>query len=169
MVIAILAIVAGIGLIIDGGNAWAQQRITQAGNDAVAEAGAVVLAGNVRRPADAGRRLGRRGSDAVATTAGANAIEVPVAYYTDICGTLLRPDGTKAAGTGDAAIVGGGVLPTNNHTEPDCPSGVVGPVAGVQAQGHKAVRVVRLAGDRHRQPQRRHDSNCRYRPTPGNV
>jgi hypothetical protein len=138
MVIAILAIVAGMGLIIDGGNAWAQQRITQAGNDAVAEAGAVVLAGN-----DAGQPTPGGGWDAavanaVATTAAANAIEVPVAYYTDICGTLLRPDGTKATGTGDAATVGGGVLPTNNHTNPDCPSGVVGPVAGVQAQGHKA-------------------------------
>ena len=38
----------------------------------------------------------------------------------------------------DAALVGGGHLPTNNHTDPDCPSGAVGPVAGVQAQGHKS-------------------------------
>jgi hypothetical protein len=77
----------------------------------------------------------------VTSTATANGIEIPVAYYTDICGTLLRPDGTKATGIGDAAVVGavaGGDLPTNNHTNPDCPSGIVGPVAGVQAQGHKA-------------------------------
>jgi hypothetical protein len=136
MVIAILAIVAGMGLIIDGGNAWAQQRMTQAGNDAAAEAGAVVLARMYAGEPDPGSWDAEVASQ-VTSTADANAIDLTAAYYTDICGTLLKADGTKAAGTGDAAAVGGGVLPTNNHTNPDCPSGVVGPVAGVQAQGHK--------------------------------
>lgn len=137
MVVAMLAIIAGMGLIIDGGNAWAQQRIVQAGNDSAAEAGAIVLAGyDAGKPTPAGG-WDQAVADAVSTAAANNGIEVPSAYYTDICGTLLRPDGTKAAGKGDAAAVGGGTLPTNNHTEPDCPSGLVGPVAGVQAFGHK--------------------------------
>jgi hypothetical protein len=137
MVIAILAIVAGMGLIIDGGNAWSQQRITQAGNDASAEAGAVVLARHDSGEPDPAGGWDAEVDTAVQSAAAANKIDVPVAYYTDICGTLLKPDGTKALGTADAAVVGGGTLPTNNHTNPDCPSGVVGPVAGVQAQGHK--------------------------------
>ena len=137
MVIAVLAIVAGMGLIIDGGNAWAQQRMTQAGNDAVAEAGAVVLSRMYAGQPDPAGGWDAEVAANVASTADANGIEIPVAYYTDICGTFLRTDGTKAASVADAAIVGGGTLPTNNHTNPDCPSGVVGPVAGVQAQGHK--------------------------------
>ena len=41
--LAMVAIVGGMGLIIDGGNAFAQQRMTQAGNDAVSEGGATVI------------------------------------------------------------------------------------------------------------------------------
>ncbi|MEO5964510.1 MAG: hypothetical protein ABIR11_03520 [Candidatus Limnocylindrales bacterium] len=132
LVLAIFALIGGLGLIIDGGNAWAQQRITQAANDASAEAGAVVLATNL---SGANTPLG--GWDgaiaaAVNGSAGKNGVTVGVAYYTDICGTLLRSDGTKASGPGNAAIVGGGTLPTNNHTNPDCPNAIVGPVAGVE-------------------------------------
>lgn len=132
MVISMLAVIAGLGLIIDGGNAWAQQRITQAGNDASAEAGAMVLAQNLAGTATPG--AGWDGAVAAAVNDGAakNGVTVEVAYYTDICGTLLRTDGTKASGTANAAVVGGGVLPTNNNTNPDCPAGTVGPVAGVQ-------------------------------------
>src|SRR6476646_7393716 len=39
-----LAIVAMIAVIVDGGNAWAQQRIVQNGSDAAAQAGAIVMA-----------------------------------------------------------------------------------------------------------------------------
>ncbi|HEX5826856.1 MAG TPA: Tad domain-containing protein [Candidatus Limnocylindrales bacterium] len=138
MVLAMLAVIAGLGLIIDGGNAWAQQRMTQAGNDASAEAGAMILAQNL-----AGGPTPAGGWDAavlaaVTTSAANNDVDVDVAYYTDICGTLLRTDGTKASGTGQAAVVGGGVLPTSNNTNPDCPTGTVGPVAGVQVMASRA-------------------------------
>ncbi len=135
--LAMVAVVGGMGLIIDGGNAFAQQRMTQAGNDAAAEAGATVLNQHDANPAvvpPAGTWDAQVAS-AISATAANNAINIDIAYYTDICGTLLRPDGTKAAGTGDAAVVGAsptGDLPTNNNTNPDCPSGVVGPVAGVR-------------------------------------
>ncbi len=132
MVLAMLTIVAGLGLIIDGGNAWAQQRITQAGNDAASEAGAMVLAQNLAGATTPAGGWDGAVNTAVTGAASNNGAAVDVAYYTDICGTLLRSDGTKAAGPGDAAVVGAGVLPTNNNTNPDCPAGVVGPVAGVQ-------------------------------------
>jgi len=140
MAIAVIAIVAGVGLIVDGGNAWAQQRITQAGNDASAEAGAVVLA-----QMGAGQTAPVAGWDdavskAVNNSATKNGITIPAAFYTDICGTLLRADGTKASGTGDAALVGGGILPAINGTDPDCPSGAAGPVAGVEAGASKTFR-----------------------------
>ena len=75
MVIAVLAIVAGMGLIIDGGNAWANQRMTQAGNDAACRS----RHGRPHRIMRASRIPG--GWDAevashVASTAAANAIEV---------------------------------------------------------------------------------------------
>ena len=44
MVGAILLSVALLATIIDGGNVFAQQRVTQNGTDAAAEAGAVLLA-----------------------------------------------------------------------------------------------------------------------------
>jgi hypothetical protein len=138
MAVAIMAMIGGVGLVIDGGNAWAQQRITQAGNDASAEAGAVVLASMYSgQTAPVGGWDGAVYS-AVNASAANNNMTVPKAYYTDICGTYLRSDGTKAAGTADAAVVGAGTLPINNHTNPDCPGGIVGPVAGIQAQGSKS-------------------------------
>lgn len=42
-----LVFIAMVALVIDGGHAWAQQRTTQNGTDAAAEAGAVVIARNL--------------------------------------------------------------------------------------------------------------------------
>jgi hypothetical protein len=137
MVVAMIAVIAGTGLIIDGGNAWAQQRMTQAGNDAAAEAGAVVLSRNLAGATAPGGGWDAAVEAAILDSVGKNDVVVGVAYYTDICGTLLRPDGTKASGTADAAIVGDGSLPINNNTNPDCPSGIVGPVAGVRVEAQR--------------------------------
>ena len=46
-VIGFLAFVAGVAFVVDGGNAYAQHRISQNGTDAAAEAGAVVIAENM--------------------------------------------------------------------------------------------------------------------------
>ena len=78
-------------------------------------------------------RLGRTGERAHGRGGRGNGVTVPDAYYTDICGRLLRSDGTAASGPATAARVGAGTLPTNNHTNPDCPNAIVGPVAGVLA------------------------------------
>lgn len=147
MVGVILAAVAMVGLIVDGGNVMSQQRIAQSGTDAVAEAGAVLLAQHL-----AGTTSPSGGWDAniaakMASTAAANNVTIGGAYYTDVCGIPLKADGTAAL-TADfhedlttALPVGNGSneLPEAGATTPDCPNHVVGPVAGVMVIGTKTV------------------------------
>lgn len=95
----ILAIVAGgmlifiamVALVIDGGNAWAQQRTTQNGADAAAEAGTVVIARNLPYRA-AGETPPLTDADVMAAVddiAAENAIVVDVAQYTDFDGNEI--------------------------------------------------------------------------------
>lgn len=150
MVGGMIAALAMVALIVDGGNAWAQQRITQNGSDAAADAGATVLGQRLAGDpalangpaADAAVEL------AVDSTIDANKIDLKAAYYTDRCGVLLRPDGTKATGLGDAAVVGAGDLPTDNGVDPVCSTGDLGHVAGVRAIGTKpfSTYIARLVG-----------------------
>jgi hypothetical protein len=146
MTIAMIPALIMVALIVDGGNAWAQQRVAQNGSDSSADGGATIL----------GQRLGESvnplpGHDsaywdlqvknAVESNASANGVVVKTgqaatAFYTDICGNLLRPDGTAATSTVDAAKVGAGALPVSaGAPAPTCPSATVGPVAGVEAIG----------------------------------
>jgi hypothetical protein len=103
----LLVLIAFIGLIIDGGHAWSEQRSMQNGTDAVSEAGAVVI----------GERLGgatRTDADvlnAIENTRLANNIQVPAAYYTDNLGTMLTPSGGTTGSETVAARVGGGTIP----------------------------------------------------------
>jgi hypothetical protein len=82
----------------------------------------------------------------VLASAAANNLNVSAAYYTDICGIPLRPNGAAALngdGTEDlatAVLVGSGSLPSSSATTPDCPNAIVGPPAGVLVLGHKNVR-----------------------------
>jgi len=139
MVLGLVAVLAMVGLIVDGGFTWAQQRNTQNGSDAASEAGATVLGLRLANPN--GSTSGNWDTDvanAVSASATANRIQVPFAYYTDICGVLLTPGGGAAIGLADAAQVGAGALPAGSGPPPDpCPSatGAVGPVAGVKALG----------------------------------
>lgn len=83
--LALVAIVMGVALVLEAGNAFAQQRMTQNAADAAANAGAVVLA----------ERLGGAtvtNADvylAVTTSAAANWLGSATAYYTDINGLDL--------------------------------------------------------------------------------
>jgi len=151
MVGAMVAVIAMVALIVDGGNAWSQQRIVQNGSDATAEAAAIVMAQRF-----AGASAPAPGWDATVesalTAAGAaNGITVSAAYYTDICGIPLAPDGSAALnadGSANLAVadqVGSGSLPTTVSTTPDCPSHVVGPAAGVLVLGQKVIQTY-LAG-----------------------
>lgn len=143
----VFAAVAMVGLIVDGGNVMSQQRVTQAGTDAVAESGAILLASRL-----AGAPSPSGGWDpAIATkmaqTAASNNMAIGAAYYTDVCGIPLKSDGTAALTAdfhedlGSAMPVGNSVhlLPAAGATTPDCPNHVVGPVAGVLVLGAKTV------------------------------
>jgi Flp pilus assembly protein TadG len=147
MVGGMIALLTMVGLIIDGGSAWAEQRIVQNGADAAAEAGAVVMG---QQFAGATAPLGGWDaaiSSAVDASAAANGITVAGKYYTDICGIPLKLDGSAALnGTSYdlpvAVRVGNGLgqQPAAVNTTPDCPSLTVGPAAGVLVVAHKDVR-----------------------------
>jgi Flp pilus assembly protein TadG len=145
MVGVMLLSIAMLALIIDGGNVVTQRRAAQSAADSTAEAGAIVIARKL-----AGVTTPSLGWDAevevkVEASASANNLTLIRAYYTDICGIPLQANGSAALnadGTEDlsrAVLVGDGSLPGGSATTPDCPSRVVGPVAGVTIEGVKTV------------------------------
>jgi putative Flp pilus-assembly TadE/G-like protein len=104
---AMVAIIALVALVLEGGNAYAQQRQTQNGADAAANAGAAVLA---LRFADGS--LGDADVDtAVTNSATANDLDNHQGYYTNVRGEYLDTAGSIVA-KGSAALVGGGVIPS---------------------------------------------------------
>ena len=122
--------VAAMGLVVDGGMAWGQQRDNQNAADAVSEAGAVVLA--ERLSGD-----NRVDGDVLAAVDGsvtANGVVKDGAWYTDILGNLLDGAGGIVGSTAAAAPVGGGSIPANAY--------------GVQAAHLEDVRHLPHAGDR---------------------
>jgi putative Flp pilus-assembly TadE/G-like protein len=147
MVGAILLALALVALIVDGGNVLAQQRVTQNGADAVAEAGAVMLAERLAGANEPSGGWDLNIAARLAQTATANNMTVEAAYYTDICGIPLESDGSGAINldrTENLAValqVGNGshVLPGGTATAPDCPNRLVGPVAGVLVIARKDV------------------------------
>lgn len=147
MVGAILLSIALLATIVDGGNVLAQQRVTQNGVDAAAEAGAVMLGERLAGAAAPSGGWDLNIAARLAQTATANNINVEVAYYTDICGIPLKADGTGAINAdrtenlAAALQVGNAshVLPGGTATAPDCPNRLVGPVAGILAIGRKDV------------------------------
>jgi Flp pilus assembly protein TadG len=110
----LIAIVVGVGLIIDVGFAWAESRNTQNGADAAARAGALVLAQAQADPA-----TGKTSLDvwnAISATAAQNDVAVDSAFYTDWLGndfdggTNADPDGTTP-GWGTPVSTGGAIPP----------------------------------------------------------
>ncbi|HEX8916114.1 MAG TPA: pilus assembly protein TadG-related protein [Humisphaera sp.] len=94
MTLAVVALLAGAALVVDGGNAWAQQRATQNASDAAAEAGAVVLAQNIGASLTGGTPTKTDADVAAAVNAAAtnNSITSPAtAWYTGIDGSRLNP------------------------------------------------------------------------------
>ena len=106
-VIAMVSMIGGVALILDGGNAYAHQRGVQNGADAVANAGATVIAqllgGATKTDADV--------ANIVNAIANANELDSVTAYYTNRAGQLLNPGSAVVNNTSAAARVGDGVLP----------------------------------------------------------
>jgi hypothetical protein len=127
VVLGMVGLIAMVAIVIDGGNAWVQQRGTQNGTDAAAEAGAVVLL----RKATATNSSWTNAmwdttvNGAINAAAGSsqNNLTSIAGYYTDFRGNLLTSNGTPALNLADAAKVGAGVVPPNAQ--------------GVQAQGSR--------------------------------
>jgi len=145
MVGVMLLSIGILAMIVDGGNVVTQQRVAQTGADSTAEAGAIVLASRVAGAATPALGWDAQVAAKITQSAAANNTTVAAAYYTDICGIPLRPNGNAALnadGTENLAValqVGTGSLPGGNATTPDCPSLTVGPVAGVLVLGSKSV------------------------------
>lgn len=99
---AMIALIGGVSLILEGGNAYAHQRVAQNAADAVANAGATVLAQRLGGGTQADAEV-LAATDAMAT---ANALDTYTAYYTNVKGQLLDPLGTVVADTSTAAQVG---------------------------------------------------------------
>jgi Flp pilus assembly protein TadG len=143
--LALIAIVAMVGLVIDGGNAYAQQRSTQNGSDSAAEAGATILVRNVMAAAAGGTTMTAAQLDTAVLAAAnrsaashglrpfdPNVADNSAAYYTDILGNLLTSGGAITTSTATAAQVGTGSVPSCTT---DC---VGGRAAGVAAYANKA-------------------------------
>jgi hypothetical protein len=110
--LAMVALIGGVALVLEAGNAYAHQRITQNGADAIANGGATVLAqklGGDTSVSDASV-LAR-----MATIAAANGVPAYAGWYTDVTGHLLTTAGTTTTSTGSAAAVGAGAIPPNTQ------------------------------------------------------
>lgn len=142
----LLAIVAMVALVIDGGNAYAQQRSAQNAADSASEAGAAMLVRAVMgAAAGAGTPTAAALDASVLAAVNRSAASHGLrpfdpgsagnseAYYTDIRGNLLTPGGAITGTSATAARVGSGSVPSCTT---DC---VAGRAAGVTANGNKDV------------------------------
>ena len=104
-----VALIAMVALVVDGGFAWGKQRDTQNAADAAAKAGASMLAENL-----AGVSPQNADADVLAAMNAswtANVIDDTVVMNTNIAGQMLTTTGAVASGEGNAAQVGGGTIP----------------------------------------------------------
>jgi len=102
-----IGLISMAALVLEGGNAYAQQRVVQNGTDAAANAGATVLARRLAGAALTDVDV----AGAVTTIAGANSLDQEPAYYTDVQGRPIDVTG-YVVGVDVAAKVGGGTIPT---------------------------------------------------------
>ena len=100
--LAMVAIVAGVALVLEGGSAYANQRIAQNSADAVAHAGATVLAqrlgGTPRDDEDV--------ADWMQDIADDNGLSSFTAYYVNVLGQYIAATGLVATGPGEWVEVG---------------------------------------------------------------
>jgi hypothetical protein len=119
-VLALVAMIAMAGLILDGGAVFAQQRVAQNGADGAATAGAVVLAGNYGNP---GSSDGADVWTAIDTVADENGLESWSAIYTNVFGA---PIGQAVVDTGAIPPTARGVKVSGNRSVATTFSRVIG-------------------------------------------
>lgn len=100
--LSMLAIIGGVALVLEGGNAYANQRIAQNAADAVAHAGATVLAqrlgGTAKDDGDV--------ADAMTELADANGLATHTGYYVNVTGQYIAATGLPAISPGEWVEVG---------------------------------------------------------------
>ncbi|HEX5591598.1 MAG TPA: Tad domain-containing protein [Candidatus Limnocylindrales bacterium] len=107
-VFLILGLIAMAALVLEGGNAFAQQRATQNGTDAAANAGAVVLAERLKGVAKTDADV----AAAVNAMVVANGLSGYTGVYTDVQGRTVDAAGALTSTSGNPpAPVGGGTIP----------------------------------------------------------
>jgi hypothetical protein len=128
-----VALIGGVSLILEGGNAYAHQRVVQNAADSTANAGAMIL----------GQRLGggtQTDTDvynAIDQMASANGLDTYIGYYTDVRGNLLTPLGFTTTVFANAERVG------NADGDTTIPPGAQGVrVGGSQSFGTTFARVL---------------------------
>ena len=105
--LAMIALIGGVALILEGGNAYAHQREAQNGADAVANAGAAVLAQFIGGTTKTDAQV-----DASMTNVSSlNYLNDYDGYYTNVTGHLLTAGGTTTTSFTAAARVGDGTIP----------------------------------------------------------
>jgi Flp pilus assembly protein TadG len=102
-----IVFIAMVGLVIDGGNAWGQQRETQNGADAAAKAGATVIQGVYTDGDPSNDPTSGDVGCAVAAAADANRVTLEAAEYTDWQGSRMGVDVPPCAAGGGGAIPAG--------------------------------------------------------------
>jgi hypothetical protein len=118
----LLALIAMVGLVIDGGYAWGQQRETQNGADATAKAGAGVIQQYLADSTNAAYNGGAVGC-AVEGAADGNAVDLLAAEYTDFEGNTI---GTAVPACGDASAIPTGAQGVKATTEQEFDTFLVG-------------------------------------------
>jgi Putative Flp pilus-assembly TadE/G-like len=128
-----VALIGGVSLILEGGNAYAHQRVAQNAADSTANAGAMVL----------GQRLGGGNQtdadvfNAIDQMADANGLDTFTGWYTDVKGNLLTPLGFTTTVFANAEQVG------SADGDTTIPAGAQGVrVGGSQAFGTTFARVL---------------------------
>jgi hypothetical protein len=96
----LIGMIAMVGLVVDGGYAWGEQRQAQNGADAMANAGATVIAQSLKGSPKTSGDVGC----AVEASATLNNVANPKATYTDVSGNLLNVDVAACAAGGGGSI-----------------------------------------------------------------
>jgi hypothetical protein len=123
LVLALVAMLAMAGLVVDGGNLFAQQRRTQNWTDASANAGAVQLLRRLIGVPGSEAEWDQRVIDAVNESVAGDGLESVVSIeYTDIDGNVLVP----APGTGDIPDDAAGVRVVGERSVGTYLAGIVG-------------------------------------------
>jgi hypothetical protein len=100
--LAMIALIGGVSLVLEGGNAYAHQRVAQNAADSVANAGATVVAQKL----GGGAQTDASVLAAMTLMADANHLDTFNGYYTNVIGEMLASDGSVTTDTSAAEQVG---------------------------------------------------------------